>query len=254
MQIASDRGIAPRLCFADALTGISITDRVSGAPLGPNAPDPTRLHKVAATLRRLHQGPAFPRASTVVGILRIMQTQMLAAAGEALPGDLLRAADEIAARTGRYAESAPCHNDLNPNNVLVDGDRILFVDWDTACAGDPFVDLAQLGVFAFPRPDEREALLEAYLARRPTVEDRARATLARVTALAFYAAAFFLVRAISGAPRVEAESVPLAEPLQTIKTARERTDPGTLAASLLLEMQRERATRACAAAMSTLTP
>lgn len=249
MQIASDRGVAPRLHHADPRTGISIMDRVAGAQLGP--PEATRLEKTAETLRRLHGGPAFPRAATVMEAVRALEVDIGTASGEGLPPELLRTVDELAACTTRYWETAPCHNDLNPNNVLVTADRVFFVDWETAGAGDPFIDLAQLGVFAFPGPDQREALLEAYLARRPTGEERARATVARVIALAVYAAAFFRVCAISGA-RARAEGLPLADLFRLLATSRERADPGLIAASLLLEVQRESATPACASARATL--
>lgn len=253
MRIASERGVAPRLHYADARTGVAIMDRVSGAPLGRSTlAAPTRREAVAATLRRLHHGPAFPRGPDRMDILRGLDRQHAAATGHGLPVILLRTVEELAACTAGHAHAAPCHNDLNPNNVLVTPDRVYFVDWDTASAGDPFIDLAQLGVFAFPAPDQRHALLEAYVGRRPTDEEHARAVVARVLALAFYAAAFFMVRARIAGPPARAEAVPLAQLLRELATSRERADPGAVAASLLLEMQRESAAHAFAGAKARL--
>lgn len=254
LQIASERGVAPRLRHADARTAISIMDRVPGGPLGRGSPlDPQRLHRIASTLRRLHEGPVFPRAATVAQFIRFFDGALRERGAGGLPDHLLTTVDAVAPVIARYAETAPCHNDLNPNNILVTEEQVFFVDWEMACAGDPFFDLAQLGVFAFPGPDERASLLEAYLARRPTAEEEARAVVARVMALAFYAAAFTFARAMAGGAGPAAAPVSLAELLQTLGRSRERADPALVAASLLLEMQRESESTAFDAAKGLLT-
>ena len=252
MRIASDRGVAPRLHHADAETAVVIMDRV-GAPLGRSGPgDPRRVERVAATLRRLHEGPAFPRTDSLTDMLRFFEKQMIARSGEGFPAEITRTLEEVTPCLARYAETAPCHNDLNPNNVLEANERIFFVDWEVAGAGDPFVDLAQLGVFAFPQLEQREALLEAYLARRPSEEEAARAAVARVVALAAYAAAFFMVRSFSGAPRSLAAPLSFSELRATLAASRERADPGVVAAALQLEMQKESASDAVAKAKACL--
>ena len=53
------------------------------------------------------------------------------------------------------AESAPAgegarvtsHNDLNPTNLVYDGEHLLLLDWDSAGPNDPFYDLATAAVF-----------------------------------------------------------------------------------------------------------
>jgi hypothetical protein len=55
------------------------------------------------------------------------------------------------------AERAPvlCHNDVNPGNLVDDGERLLLVDWETAAPNDPFYDLAAIATFL--RMDEASA-------------------------------------------------------------------------------------------------
>ncbi|AUX27211.1 phosphotransferase [Sorangium cellulosum] len=240
LRIASERGVAPRLRHADARTGVTIMDRVAGTPLRPTPADPTQLERVAATLRRLHDGPPFPRGPALMDVLRSLDARCAALAGVGLPADLVRTVDELTRGGGPHAPAAPCHRDLNPNNVLVTVDRVHFVDWATAGAGDPFIDLAQLGVFAFPRPEQREALLEAYLGRPASDGERARAHVARVIALAFYAAAFLVGARLGGPPPADDGPVPLAELRAALGAAPERTHPGTVAAALLHEMRETR--------------
>ena len=44
------------------------------------------------------------------------------------------------------------HNDVNPTNLVFDGEKLLLVDWETAGRNDPFYDPATISVFA--RMDE----------------------------------------------------------------------------------------------------
>jgi aminoglycoside phosphotransferase (APT) family kinase protein len=39
------------------------------------------------------------------------------------------------------------HNDVNPSNLVDDGEHLLLLDWDTAGPNDPFYDLAAVAVF-----------------------------------------------------------------------------------------------------------
>lgn len=247
MRIASERGVAPRLHHGNARTGVMIMDRVAGTPLRPTAAaDPTLLERVATTLRRLHDGPPFPRGPSGMDFLRFLDAQCMELAGVGLPADLVRTVEELERVNAPHAHAAPCHRDLNPNNVLVTADRVYFVDWTTAGAGDPFVDLAQLGVFAFPRPEQREALLDAYLGRHATDDERARAHVARLIALGFYAASFFFVGArLGGPPPADEKPVPLAEVLVALRAAPERAHPRTVAAALLNEMHEMRRDAGC---------
>jgi aminoglycoside phosphotransferase (APT) family kinase protein len=54
----------------------------------------------------------------------------------ALPA--LRAAEERAVLDG----PALCHSDLRSDNLCFDGDRVVLVDWNWACRGNPATDLA----------------------------------------------------------------------------------------------------------------
>lgn len=240
MRLASERGVAPRLRHADTRTGVTIMDRIAGAQLRPTPGDTALLERVAATLRRLHEGPPFPQSPGLMEFLRFVEAQCTARGGARLPEELVRTVDELAQLSAPHAHEAPCHRDLNPNNVLVTADQVYFVDWTTAGAGDPFVDLAQLGVFAFPRPEQREALLEAYLGRRASDDERGRARVARVIALGIYAAGFLFAGAIRGLqPPADEEPLPLMEALAALGAAPERTNPGAVAAALLREMRLE---------------
>lgn len=236
MTIGSDRGIAPKLRHVDGAGGVWIMDRILHAP-APRSP--ARTARVAHAVRRLHEGPAFPRGGGALGFVQRLDAYLRSLGRVGLPVELLRTIEELTMRTARFAESAPCHNDLNPGNILETADAVYFVDWETACQGDPFLDLALLGVFAFPTPEGRAELLEAYLGRAPSGEESARATIARVTALGYYGAAFVAAMVAGGGPPwPSVAAVPVPDALELLRTQRERAPAELVAASLLGEMSR----------------
>ena len=74
------------------------------------------------------------------------------------------------------------HNDLNPQNIMDDGERLWFVDWEFAGF---VVDLFDLGVLAMNieiGPEEADLLLEAYFDAPVSDELRYRFAAATVVA------------------------------------------------------------------------
>jgi aminoglycoside phosphotransferase (APT) family kinase protein len=196
MTLAGERGIGPELRHADHATGITISVLIEGMIRGPA---PGRAERLAATLRKLHEGPRLPGGGSVAAILDHFDGVLRARGAGGVPVALGSALREAAEASSRFAICAPCHRDLNPGNVLETAERAYLVDWETAGEGDPFVDLAQLGVFSFPAPERRAELLAAYLGRAPTARERAHAALARVTALGFFAVSFIANAVVNGA-------------------------------------------------------
>jgi hypothetical protein len=99
---------------------------------------------------------------------------------------------------------------------------------------DPFLDLAQLSVWICRDAAERDSLLERYLQRSPTGEERERARHTRVLALAFYAAAFHLVSAFA---RVAVTPSPVRLDELFTRLAFGRLVPNEMAAALVNEMR-----------------
>ena len=62
----------------------------------------------------------------------------------------------------RDSDMVSCHNDLKPENVLFDGDRVWLVDWEAAFLNDRYFDLAIVANFVVTNDTEEEAYLRTY--------------------------------------------------------------------------------------------
>jgi aminoglycoside phosphotransferase (APT) family kinase protein len=250
MRIAAAQGVAPELFYSDDTAGISVMAYVQH-DRQERGPDFTA--RVASTLRKLHAGPAFPLESTGLRTVQWVDELIQQSFGQGLPAELLATVTEVAGKLAPWAAIAPCHVDLNPANILETPDRVYFVDWEIAGQGDPFLDLGELGVFAFPTPEARAALLSAYLEREPNEQERHRAILTRVLALGLYTGSFTMITAhMTGSPRLTAEALPMDEMRAALANRAQGFSPAMVAASLYAEMQRELASDAARAALSAI--
>lgn len=179
MRTAAEAGVAPTAIFVDPANGIAITAFIDATPL-MQVERGTRCEALAKTLRTLHATPVFPAASDMFAGLDGIWAA--ARAAQAMPSDTLERFHERF-RQVRAAYPAPTeppvsgHNDVNPTNVLFEGERAWLVDWEMAAAADRFFDLATAGHWFCSSDAEETALLSAYFGRQPDEREWARYTL-----------------------------------------------------------------------------
>ncbi len=56
----------------------------------------------------------------------------------------------------------PCHNDLVPENMLLQDDRLFFIDWEYSGLNDPLFDIATIIEEAHLSKEAADFLLETY--------------------------------------------------------------------------------------------
>jgi thiamine kinase-like enzyme len=162
--VAAELGIGPEVIAFLEPEGYLVTRFVEGVPLPvEEMRRPETLRRVALTIRRVHDGPAFPGR---FDSFRVVEAYLATARarGKSAPPKYAAAkeiADEIE-RARRSPQPVPCHNDfLNANFIAVDGD-VRIVDWEYAGMGDRFFDLANFSINHELGDAENEALLAAY--------------------------------------------------------------------------------------------
>ena len=179
-RAAAASGIAPALAAVKLPEGHCASRYIDGVVLDPDVLRARGLiGLVGTTLYRMHHGgPIEGRWSVFDDVRRYLAI----ARHEQLPlpddiDTLLSALDEVEAAFQRAdVADALCHNDLQLQNLIFDGDRLWVIDWEYAGMGNPYFDLGGFSVNAELDADEQDALLTAYFgAARPA--DRARVTL-----------------------------------------------------------------------------
>ena len=163
-QRASDAGLAPRIVYADAESRVLCTEFVEsrGDTRDPRA--------IAVLLRGIHElpyeGPALdPRERLSIFLTELPDGNPARRVLDS-HGETLHRAEQF---VSPCEHNVLCHNDLLRANRLKADDRLLAIDWEYACAGDPYFDLA--GVASELDDEERNSLLTAYLNREPTVAE-----------------------------------------------------------------------------------
>jgi Ser/Thr protein kinase RdoA (MazF antagonist) len=170
-RLAADAGLAPRVIHVDearrAVLTAFVADRSFRAFYGDPRTHEAALALLGRTVRRIHALPIpadAPRRDPRDLLAQVWDGLL---AGFALPGftgDVVRrvlAEDPLAHERVLVLG----HNDLNPTNLIYDGEAIMILDWAAAGPMDAFYDLAVLSVFL--RMDEGTSvrLLSAYEGR-----------------------------------------------------------------------------------------
>jgi aminoglycoside phosphotransferase (APT) family kinase protein len=182
LRRVAEAGVAPPIVHVDEEARATVSVRVAGVPLAAGLADPTQrdavMASVVAQLRALH---ALDGTGVTVGD-PVGFARGLLAAQRPRPGfpswaadlePLFAAVETLLERDPRRVVS---HNDMNPGNILWDGARAWFVDWEVAGLNHPFYDLAAFAMFLRLEDAAAHALLAAQ--EQVPIDDDGRATFA----------------------------------------------------------------------------
>jgi aminoglycoside phosphotransferase len=198
LRIAAEAAVAPRLIYADSKEGIAITDFIS-ADLTPAAGwnKPELVRTLTRTVKVLHAAPLFPPLVNYLEGVGSLMSSCLATGilpAKALEKHRRYFGELVKAYPGEKrgkADFVSSHNDLNPGNVLFQGDKAWLVDWESAFAADRYVDLAAIANFFAAREHERELMLQIYFGSGLRDYHRARLFLMQQANRIFYAMVIF---------------------------------------------------------------
>jgi aminoglycoside phosphotransferase (APT) family kinase protein len=215
LRIAAGVGLSPAVRYADAESGVAITDFVAARPLSDYPREGGGLIvELAQAIRVLHQAPDFPPLvdylAGVQGLLdRLIASGLLASEATR---DLAACYADLAARyRTRPSDLVSSHNDLNPGNIVSDGRRLWLIDWEAAFLADRYVDLATAANWFDRGPRTAALLLRTYFNREPTAQEQARFEVMR-TVNHVFAGAVFLSGAAAERPGAALDDPTLAAP------------------------------------------
>ncbi|QEC68591.1 phosphotransferase [Panacibacter ginsenosidivorans] len=162
MQVAAENNIAPHIHYMSVEDRISITDFIIEQPFSIAAAKEMMPH----LLRKLH---ALPRFSFRMNYFDTMET-FLPKFSDAniLPAHETKDLFEIYERIMNvYPRNdvdnwVSCHNDSKAENIVFDGQRPWFVDWEAAFLNDRYLDLAIVANFVVINEQDETTFLETY--------------------------------------------------------------------------------------------
>jgi hypothetical protein len=147
-RAAAAAGLAPRIVHVDeerrAIVSEFIADR--GFPAFYMMVREPALDLLGKTLRRVHELPVEGTPADPRGFLETLAGGLAGFALPAFARDFLaRMRDEEPPPAERPLVQS--HNDVNPANLVYDGQHLLLLDWDVAGPNDPYYDPATIALF-----------------------------------------------------------------------------------------------------------
>lgn len=196
MKSGADRGIAPRVLYTNIEDRLWITDFVEARPFSAQE----ALFHLPGTLRRLHSLRPFPHTGNYFDKIDRFIRGLAKSLPESEAENLFDIYSRVTEVYPRHDESdwVSSHNDLKPENIAFDGDRMWLVDWEAAFFNDRYLDLAVVANFAVNSEADEHAYLRAYFGE-PAGEYRlARFFLMRQILHILYAMVFLPLAAAAG--------------------------------------------------------
>lgn len=178
---------APEIFYFDKEHGVLVMDYLEGNVLRESiyTDTETKVVNLAKLLKRSHSVTGHELESYNI-FQRIYDT--VDGMSSMLPNrleKLIEAVKQIEKKPNVHPE-APCHNDLNPNNIMESQGQLWLIDWEMAGQNDPFYDLATVANFLVVDRSLQIELLRAYLDRFPTRKELNRFDQLRLVSLTFY--------------------------------------------------------------------
>jgi hypothetical protein len=177
--------------YSDATDALSITAFVTAPPIWENFTDRNLLlETLGQKIKEIHALPLFPKLVKFLdGVdIFIQQFQALKMFPEEVMAPYFKHYKRIPAYYIREStDIVSSHNDLNPGNVLFDGQKLWILDWEAAFENDRYVDLAIAAQFFAATEAQEDILLKTYFGDTLDEEKRARFFLMQQVTYMYYA-------------------------------------------------------------------
>jgi thiamine kinase-like enzyme len=182
-KAAARAGVGPRVISCEPAEGVAIVEWINGRTFAPgDLDDSTQLARIAQACVRLHNGPRcannFDMFAIQGGYLSVVTERRFRLPERYLSFqprvDIIRAALAV-----RAEGTVPCHNDLLAANIMDDGRRIWFIDYEYSGNNDACFELGNIWSESNLDLDRLEELVSSYYG----YPSRAKVARARLLAL-----------------------------------------------------------------------
>ncbi len=194
-RLAADAGVAPALLHADSASLCTISVKIDATPFGAalEGPDSRQraLRALVSQFATLHAiPPTGLKALNPIALARGLWEQAARPGFPTWATPLGARIEDAATALVRDPRQVFSHCDPNPANMLWDGARVWFVDWEGAGLAHPYLDLAAAANFLSLSDDEAAALLSEQEGAPLVPDDRVTFVALRDLARLIYGALF----------------------------------------------------------------
>lgn len=176
LQIASANGYGPHVYAINPNRQYIIMEYITPHSISTEDRSSTLYYRaLGEVLSKMHYGPAFPDRKNIFNEINTYINQL-----KQQPSLIsLMSRMEIMSRLiqesiAPVSTKAPCHFDLNPNNMIYTGSSFKIIDFEDAGQGDPYFDIATVIQFNCIRNKNEREILDAYFGRSMTKEEKAK--------------------------------------------------------------------------------
>jgi thiamine kinase-like enzyme len=172
-ELAAKASLAPRIVHVDeeqrAIVTAFVVDRAFARLLYNPPTRDTAVDLMARTLKSLHQIPS-PDSEYRDPLALLSTVWPKITESDSAPPFARAAIQRLLTEDPPPLDRAMVlsHNDVNPTNLVYDGERVLLLDWDVAALNDPLYDLATFAMFFRMDDPACGRLLAAYDGETPT--------------------------------------------------------------------------------------
>ena len=178
LQIASQHNYGPHIYYADADKTVVIMEFLERKNISPEQRESESFYKsLAKILQKIHKGPNFENLKNrnifyqIGAVIKKLKQQK----SQGIPIEKLENVISIIHETLKpHLTLAPCHNDLNSDNLIFLGDHFKAIDFEDASQTDPFYDIATVVNSYCHTPEYEQILLSTYLGQQPTEKEWAK--------------------------------------------------------------------------------
>lgn len=206
MRLSAEKGISPSIRYAHLQDRIVIMDFIKSVPLLRKDFSPELLTRLALTVRKLHEGPSFPKFLSPFAVRRKFEENL-----KSYKSNLIKLVsyqlEKIETILEKKKISCPTHNDLKPENILFDGTKFWFIDWEASCQGDPYFDLATIIIFYTFDTEQENLFLRAYFGNSPTEFQKAKLYMMKQSVMGYYGTAYLMISKSKKTPALSSDEI-----------------------------------------------
>ncbi len=183
MKKASEAGIAPTIHWISADGRSILMDYIPGGTLTIEySKKPEVIANIAGLLRKVHELPKNP--FNAPSFKEHMEKFYIKYSQGSNNSEIWETAISIIRQGSAELQklespSVNTHGDLSPRNILVAFQTLYFIDWSEEMYTEPFLDLGYFSILMDYNPREENLLLENYLLRNPTINEKKRFHIAK---------------------------------------------------------------------------